>query len=168
MQNVYHNKNCNAGLVHLQVDPSPTLLIKSKHNDKLEMDFVILKLRRDPTSENLDLYEFKMTFSKMAIWNIFCCLFITSTWLSRHQERWGRPRRWNNFVRLFVEKCYVSLTCCLLTCALGYHMITHPKRVHGPVHPPQGILSFIYQSKKLIQESQKKEMLLWKMTPNLQ
>ena len=61
MQNVSHYKNWNAGLVQLHVEPPPITLIKGKHNDKSEKDFVTMKLRRDPTSENSDLYEFKMS-----------------------------------------------------------------------------------------------------------
>ena len=58
MKNVLKKNKYNSGVVNFNVEPPPTPLIKSKHNDKLEMDFVILKLRRDPTSENLDLYGF--------------------------------------------------------------------------------------------------------------
>ena len=36
-------------------------LIKIKIDDKSDTYFVKIKLRRDPTSEKLDLYEFKMT-----------------------------------------------------------------------------------------------------------
>ena len=60
MQNVSHKKKWNAGLLQLHVDPPPITLIKGNHDDKSENDFVKMKLRRDPTSENLDLYEFKM------------------------------------------------------------------------------------------------------------
>ena len=42
------------------MDPPPTHRIKSKHADKLENYFVKLKLRRDKTSEKLDLYKLKM------------------------------------------------------------------------------------------------------------
>ena len=44
----------------MHVEPQPTPLIKSKHDDKSEKNFVKLKLRRDPTSNNSELYEFKM------------------------------------------------------------------------------------------------------------
>ena len=60
MQNVYHKKKWNAWLLQLHVDPPPITLIKIKHNDKSENDFVKIKLRRYLTSENSDLYEFKM------------------------------------------------------------------------------------------------------------
>ena len=39
--------------------PLPINLLKGKHDDKSENDSVKMKLRRDPTSENSDLYEFK-------------------------------------------------------------------------------------------------------------
>ena len=42
------------------VEPLPTPLIKREHDDKSEKDFVEMKLCGDPTSENPDLYEFKM------------------------------------------------------------------------------------------------------------
>ena len=60
MKNVYHKRKWNAGLLQLHVDPPPITLIKGKHNDKSEIDFVKIKFHRDPTSENLDLYEFKI------------------------------------------------------------------------------------------------------------
>ena len=60
MQNVSHKKKWNAGLLQLHVDPPPITLIKGNHDDKLEDDFVKMKLRRYPMSENSDLYEFKM------------------------------------------------------------------------------------------------------------
>ena len=61
MKNVSHKTKWNAGVVLVHVDSPPIPMIKSKHDDKLDKDFVKLELRRDPTSENLDLYEFKMT-----------------------------------------------------------------------------------------------------------
>ena len=39
------------------MDPPAIILIKSEHNDKSKSDFVKMKLRRDPTSENSDVYE---------------------------------------------------------------------------------------------------------------
>ena len=60
MQNIYLKKRRNAGLVQLHMEPPPTPLIKIKHNDKSENDFVKIKLHRYPMSENSDLYEFKM------------------------------------------------------------------------------------------------------------
>ena len=43
----------------MQVEPPLISLIKIKNDDKLDKYFVQIKLRRDPTSENLDLYELK-------------------------------------------------------------------------------------------------------------
>ena len=60
MQNVSHKKKWNAGLLQLHVYPTPITLIKGKHDDKSEKGFVKMKLCRDPTSKNSDLYEFKM------------------------------------------------------------------------------------------------------------
>ena len=42
------------------MDPPPITLIKGENDDKSEMFFVEMQLRRDPTSENSDLSEFKM------------------------------------------------------------------------------------------------------------
>ena len=47
-------------MVEQHVDPPPTPLIKINHTDNLDKDFVKLNLRRDPTSDKSDLYEFKM------------------------------------------------------------------------------------------------------------
>ena len=47
-------------MLQLHVDPPPITLIKGKHYDKSEKYSDKMKLRLDPTSENLDLYEFKM------------------------------------------------------------------------------------------------------------
>ena len=60
MKNVSHKKKWNAGLLQLHVDPPTITLIKVKHYDKSERDFVKIKLGRDWTSENLDLSESKM------------------------------------------------------------------------------------------------------------
>ena len=60
MKNVPHNKNWNAGSVQVHVGPPPIAPIKSKNDNKSDKYFVMIKLRRDPTSEKLDLYEFKM------------------------------------------------------------------------------------------------------------
>ena len=67
------------GVPQLHVDPPPIPLIKINHNDKLENDFVKIKLRRDPTSEKLDLYEFKMAFFDNIDPEEFCCSFVIST-----------------------------------------------------------------------------------------
>ena len=47
----------NWGMMQMHVEPLPTPLIKSKHNNKSDTYFVRLKLCRDPTSSSLDLYE---------------------------------------------------------------------------------------------------------------
>ena len=44
------------------VEPPPILLIKSRHENNLDKGLVKLKLRRDPTSNMLELYESKMAF----------------------------------------------------------------------------------------------------------
>ena len=60
MKNVLHRKKWNVLVVEHHMELPPIPLIKSKHDDKLDKDFVKLKLRRDPTPEKSDLYEFKM------------------------------------------------------------------------------------------------------------
>ena len=47
-------------MVEQHVEPPPIPLIKGKHDDKLDKDFLRLELRRDPTSEKSGLYEFKI------------------------------------------------------------------------------------------------------------
>ena len=60
MDNISHKKKWNTGTLQVHVEPPVIPLINSKNDDKSYKDFVKIKLRRDPTSEKLDLYEFKM------------------------------------------------------------------------------------------------------------
>ena len=60
MEKVLRRKKCTAVVVEQYVEPPPIPLIKSNHDDKLDKDFVKLKLYRYPTSYNSYLYEFKM------------------------------------------------------------------------------------------------------------
>ena len=60
MNDVFQKKRWKARIAQLHVDPPPTLLIKIKHGDKPDKDFVNIKFLRYQTSENSDLYEFKM------------------------------------------------------------------------------------------------------------
>ena len=48
------------GTVQVHVEPPPIPLIKSNNDEKMDKDCVKLKLHRDPTSQNFDLYEFKV------------------------------------------------------------------------------------------------------------
>ena len=64
MKNISHQKTWNSGLVQVYVDPPPIPLIKINHDDKLDKDFVKLKLCGDQTSATSDLYEFKMSLFK--------------------------------------------------------------------------------------------------------
>ena len=52
---------------------------KSKHDDNPDKHFVKLKLRSDPRSLKLYLYEFKTTLSDNGDPEYFFCLFVTST-----------------------------------------------------------------------------------------
>ena len=60
MKNVFHKKKWNAGIVQVHVDPPLIPLIKSRNKDKSDKGFVKMKLCRDPTSENSDVYEFRI------------------------------------------------------------------------------------------------------------
>ena len=62
MNNVSHNNKWNKGEVQIHVDPPRIPLIKIKNYDKSDKYFVILKLCKDPKSENSDFYELKMYF----------------------------------------------------------------------------------------------------------
>ena len=55
-----HNNNWNAGTVQVHVEPPPIPLIKNNNNEKLDKDFVKIKLHMNLTSQNVYLYEFKM------------------------------------------------------------------------------------------------------------
>ena len=55
--------------------------VKIMHNDKLDKDFVKLKLLRDPTSAQSDLYELKISLFDNGGPQAFFCSFVTSTWL---------------------------------------------------------------------------------------
>ena len=102
MKKVLHSKNWSVGVVEQHVEIPPIPLIKSKHYYKSDKDFIKLKICRDPTSEKLDLYNFKMALFKKGGPEKFCCSFVTSALISRPREFWSRPQRINAFVRLSV------------------------------------------------------------------
>ena len=60
MENVSHKKTWNAGVTQVHMETLMIPLIKSKHKDKSDKDFVKLKVRRYTTSERSDLYEVNM------------------------------------------------------------------------------------------------------------
>ena len=60
MDNVFHKKNYNAWAVKVHMETAPIPNIEGKNDEKLDTDFVKIKLRRDMMSENLHFYEFKM------------------------------------------------------------------------------------------------------------
>ena len=64
MKNVSHRKECTASVLEQHLEPPLTPLIKSKHSDNSDKNFVKLKLYRDPTFYKSDLYEFKMALLK--------------------------------------------------------------------------------------------------------
>ena len=60
MKNISHKNKWNTGTLQVHVEPSLVPLIKSKKYEQPGICFVKIKLRRYPTSEKSDLYEFKM------------------------------------------------------------------------------------------------------------
>ena len=60
MKNVSHKKTLNAGVAQVHMEPPPFPMIRSKHNHKLDKDFIKLKLSRDLMSDKSNLYAFKM------------------------------------------------------------------------------------------------------------
>ena len=61
MKTVYQKKSWNLGITQVHEEPPPTPAIKVKYDDKSDKYSVKMKLRRNPTSITLDLYEFKMS-----------------------------------------------------------------------------------------------------------
>ena len=61
MMNVSSKKGWMTGVTHPHLEPPPIPLIQETHDGKLDKDFVKHKLRGDPTSSTLDLYELKMS-----------------------------------------------------------------------------------------------------------
>ena len=73
MGKVSHNNIWRTGAVQIYVEPPPIPLIKSRIGLKTERDYVKIRLRRNPTSENLDIHEFKIAFFTMSSQsNSFC------------------------------------------------------------------------------------------------
>ena len=60
MKKISHKNRQNAGTEQVHVDSTPIPPIKRNNDDKLDEDFFKIKLSRDPKSEKLDLFEFKM------------------------------------------------------------------------------------------------------------
>ena len=60
MKNVSCHKNWNLGALQMHVEPPTVLWIKSKNDIKLDKGCEKIKLCMDPTSEQSDIYEFKM------------------------------------------------------------------------------------------------------------
>ena len=55
MKNVLHWKKWIVLVIEQHVDQPPISMIKSKHDDKSDKDFVKIKLSRDMSSEKSDL-----------------------------------------------------------------------------------------------------------------
>ena len=98
-KNASHMKGWNSGMTQSHVEPLPINLIKGTYDGKSDKDIVKLKLRRDPTSSKLDLYEFSMSLFDNGDPEEFFCSCVTSTCLSRRHVSWRRARIFNNFVR---------------------------------------------------------------------
>ena len=65
MTNIFNNEKWNSGTVEVHVDPPLIPLTKIKNNENLDKDFFRIKLRSNPRTQRLDLYDlylFKITF----------------------------------------------------------------------------------------------------------
>ena len=71
MKNVSNKKSCNLGIMQVHMKPPPIPLIKSKHGDNSEKDYVKLKLRRYPTSATSASMSLRWLCLTMAIQKIF-------------------------------------------------------------------------------------------------
>ena len=60
MKKVSHKTGWRTYTNPAHVEPPPIPLFKETSTDKSDEDYVKLKLRRDPTTSTLDLYEFSM------------------------------------------------------------------------------------------------------------
>ena len=56
-----NNKSLDSGMIQMHLVPPWTPIIKGKYNVKSDKDFIKLKFCRYPTSNTLELYEFKMS-----------------------------------------------------------------------------------------------------------
>ena len=61
MKNVSHKKIWRTTAIQIHMDPPLILLIKINYDTKAEKDCVKIKLCKDPTLENPDMYEFKIS-----------------------------------------------------------------------------------------------------------
>ena len=61
MNNGSHKKGLNLGTKPAHVEPPTITLLKEMSNGKSGKYFIKIKLRSDPTSSMLDLYDFKMS-----------------------------------------------------------------------------------------------------------
>ena len=98
----------------MNVEPTQIQLIQSKNDDKYDRYFINIKLRRDPTSEKLNLYELKMAFfdnNDPEELLLFVCNFNMTL---KKSVTLQLAQRFNKFVRCYVEKHYVSFTHFLL------------------------------------------------------
>ena len=79
MNIISHKNKWNMGTVQVHVDPTPIPLIKINNKEKSDKYFVNIQFCRDPTSEKLDLYEFKMTLFLLFICNFNMTLEASGT-----------------------------------------------------------------------------------------
>ena len=94
-----HKKECNSGTVQSHVESPTITIIESNNGDKSDKDCVKIKSRRNPISQRLDLYEFKMNLFDNRDPEEF--LFFMDFEVSR---------RFNTFVHWHLEKRYISFT----------------------------------------------------------
>ena len=115
MNNVLHRKKWNATVIKQNAEPPPNPIIKIKHNDKSEKDFLKLTLCRDPTSEMSDFYEFKIVLFDNGDPEEFL-LFVRNFNMTLEVSGMMEPvTKVYTAVRSFEDKSCVSLTRYLLT-----------------------------------------------------
>ena len=73
MKRIFHDKTWNQNAVQVHVEPPPIPLNKIKNDDIKDKYCVKIELRRDPTSQKLDLYELRMALFDNSESEEFCC-----------------------------------------------------------------------------------------------
>ena len=114
MKNILHKKIWSTGAVQIHVDPPLIPLIKIKNDMKLGKYFVKIKLRRDPTLEQLHLYKFKLALFGNRKPESSCCSCETSKLCSRIWERLLLEKIDSIFIRYYMMKRYLSLILCVI------------------------------------------------------
>ena len=102
------------GTVQVHVYPSLISIIKMNNNEKLDKDCVKLNYLGIRRHKSRIFMNLRLPCLIKAICRSSCCSSVISTWLLRRQEWSETAQIFNNFIRWYVEKCWVSLTCFLM------------------------------------------------------